>query len=216
MATATLLIPLVAPLQCWGLDSRFDHRHTAAEPSKSGVLGLLCAALGRDRAQPVADLAALRMGVRVDRPGVLVRDYHTALDVAAAAGGPLATVVSHRWYLADATFLCGLEGDAALLRVVHQALRAPRWPVFLGRKSCVPSVPLHLPGGLLPLPLEPALAAHPPLTAQAAAAQMHCVIEDPEGPQFRPDQPLGNFDNRHFGHRRVRTTFAPWNSPASS
>jgi len=48
------------------------------EPSKSGVVGLLCAALGRPRAADGSDLAALRMGVRVDREGVLKVDYQTA------------------------------------------------------------------------------------------------------------------------------------------
>ena len=58
----TLLLRLVGPMQSWGTTSRFDERDTQLEPSKSGVLGLICAALGRDRSEPVEDLAALRMG----------------------------------------------------------------------------------------------------------------------------------------------------------
>lgn len=77
----TLLMRLHGPLQSWGTTSRFDERDTQLEPSKSGVVGLLCAALGRDRAEPVDDLAALRMGVRVDREGVPMRDYQTATGV---------------------------------------------------------------------------------------------------------------------------------------
>ena len=74
----TLLLKLVAPMQSWGVQSNFTHRDTGFEPSKSGVIGLICAALGRDRAEPVDDLAALKMGVRVDRQGVVLKDYHTA------------------------------------------------------------------------------------------------------------------------------------------
>lgn len=65
----TLLIRLQGPLQSWGTRSRFDHRDTWPYPTKSGVVGLLAAALGRDRREDVSDLAALRMGVRVDRKG---------------------------------------------------------------------------------------------------------------------------------------------------
>lgn len=212
---ATLLIPLVGPLQSWGLDSRFDLRGTAAEPSKSAVLGLACAALGRDRNEPVEDLAALRHGVRVDRAGVLLRDYHTAIEVAAAGTTGLSTVVSERWYLADAAFLCGLEGDENLLSMLHAALADPRWPVFLGRKSCVPSLPLHLPGGLLAEGLEAALRAHPPLVRQGGDGPLRLLIEDSQGAQARPDAPTAPFARRQFGVRRVRTEYMSWNSHAS-
>ncbi|MEZ4540218.1 MAG: type I-E CRISPR-associated protein Cas5/CasD, partial [Chloroflexota bacterium] len=68
----TLLLQCVAPLQAWGTQSNFSVRDTGREPSKSGIVGLLCAALGRPRAEPVADLAGLRMGVRVDREGQIL------------------------------------------------------------------------------------------------------------------------------------------------
>ena len=43
---ATLLLRLAAPLQAWGADSKFETRKTNREPTKSGVIGLLAAALG--------------------------------------------------------------------------------------------------------------------------------------------------------------------------
>src|SRR5438874_2169794 len=80
-----LLLQLAAPMQSWGTQSRFSVRDTGLEPSKSGVIGLLCAALGKPRAEQASDgfptlaeLAALRMGVRVNREGVPKVDYHTA------------------------------------------------------------------------------------------------------------------------------------------
>ena len=157
----TLLLRLQGPLQSWGTTSRFDERDTQLEPSKSGVIGLLCAALGRDRAEPVDDLAALRMGVRVDREGVPMRDYQTATGVLIAASAKAdleRTVVSPRYYLADACFLVGLEGeDEPLLRQLHQALRQPVWPLALGRKSFAPAGPVYLPDGLVMQPLQAAL-----------------------------------------------------------
>ena len=75
---STLLLRLAAPMQAWGSDSRFEVRRTGREPTKSGVIGLLAAALGRSRADSVADLCRLRLGVRVDQEGRLLRDFHTA------------------------------------------------------------------------------------------------------------------------------------------
>ncbi len=46
MATRYLLLWLQAPLQSWGHDSKFGRRDTLNFPTKSGVLGLVCSALG--------------------------------------------------------------------------------------------------------------------------------------------------------------------------
>ncbi|MFE9796004.1 type I-E CRISPR-associated protein Cas5/CasD [Streptomyces goshikiensis] len=79
--THVLLIRLAGPLQSWGLVSRFTRRDTHSRPTKSAVIGLCAAALGLDRTADLAaedlPLAELRFGVRADRPGVPVRDYHT-------------------------------------------------------------------------------------------------------------------------------------------
>ena len=113
----TLLLRLKAPLQSWGMSSRFSIRDTGKEPSKSGVIGLLCAALGisRDEANTnnprFMELTKLRMGVRVLNEGVMQKDYHTAQNIAKADGGIKETELSTRWYLADADFLVGLESD---------------------------------------------------------------------------------------------------------
>ena len=74
---STLLLRLAAPLQAWGLDSKFNIRQTGNVPSKSGVTGMLAAALGRSRDESVEDLASLRFGIRVVREGKLICDYHT-------------------------------------------------------------------------------------------------------------------------------------------
>jgi CRISPR system Cascade subunit CasD len=209
--TATLLIPLEGPLQAWGLDSRFELRQTAAEPSKSGVIGMCCAALGRDRSEAIDDLAALLFGVRVDREGRLTRDFHTARDVIGASGNERRTVVSSRWYLADAAFIAGLQGPLPLLQAIHAALQKPHWPTHLGRRSCPPSVPPGS-GSVVPLPLEEALRLTEPFRPRKPLwptaptdKSVRLVLEDPLGPQARPDQPLAPFSERRFGMRRVRS-----------
>lgn len=212
----TLLLRLCGPMQSWGVQSRFTVRDTGLEPSKSGVVGLLCAALGIDRADDAAlqPLAALRMGIRADREGVLKMDYHTAKNVLKAGGGIKETEVSRRYYLADACFLAGLEGeDLLLLQRLHAALKNPVWPLFLGRKAFVPSEPPYLPDGLKEnTDLENALRAYPPLTGRLSSHQARLVLEDPVGYLVRPDQPL-SFGQRRFAQRRLVVRFMAWPIP---
>ncbi|MGL4734466.1 MAG: type I-E CRISPR-associated protein Cas5/CasD [Enterovibrio sp.] len=200
----TLLLRLQGPLQSWGTTSRFDERDTQLEPSKSGVLGLVCAALGRDRRESVDDLAALKMGVRVDQEGVVLRDYQTATGVISAAGkvDMKRTVVSPRYYLSDAAFLVGFEGDKALLEQIHQALKAPHWALSLGRKGCLPSPPVHLHDGLVDKDLQVALCGYPELVKGAGLRARRLLVEAAEG-TIRLDQPIAPFAERRFGPRFV-------------
>lgn len=46
MSNPYILLWFEAPLQSWGSDSKFGRRDTLAYPTKSGVLGLVCCALG--------------------------------------------------------------------------------------------------------------------------------------------------------------------------
>lgn len=206
-----LLLRLCGPMQSWGVQSRFSVRDTGLEPSKSGVIGLLCAALGRPRSAPLADLAALRMGVRVDREGRLAYDYHTAQNVYRAKGGsPKDTEPSTRYYLADACFLVGLQSeDAKLLQDLHSALHNPVWPLYLGRKAFVASEPPWLEDGVHPnTSLEEALRTYPRIGAARAkdSEQVRIVLEDDAGSEVRPDQPI-SFAERRFAPRRVSTFF---------
>lgn len=208
----TLLLELVAPMQSWGTTSRFDERDSQLEPSKSGVLGLICAALGRDRGEPVDDLARLRMGVRVDREGMLMRDYQTAQGVLIAGTGKPdreRTVVSPRFYLADAAFLVGLEGeDGALLARIAEALTRPRWPLALGRKAFPPSRPLVTDAtqAVVPAALEEALAQRARVAAprrEHLAQPVRLLLETHGVGSLRHDQPIAPFSTRQFGPRFV-------------
>ncbi|MBR4225897.1 MAG: type I-E CRISPR-associated protein Cas5/CasD [Candidatus Methanomethylophilaceae archaeon] len=150
---STLLLRLAAPLQAWGVSSKFNNRMTEPELSKSGVIGMIAAALGRRREDPIDDLAALRFGVRKDQVGTLVEDFHTA-----HGSGRNADFVTTRYYLSDAIFLVGLEGDGTLLSSIDTAVRNPAYPLFLGRRSCPPTGPLSL--GIVETDLEDSLRNH--------------------------------------------------------
>jgi CRISPR system Cascade subunit CasD len=226
----TLLMRLAAPMQSWGIQSDFTYRDTGLEPSKSGVIGLLCAALGkpRDEGHPdnhgkpaLAQLAQLRMGVRVDREGLLQRDYHTAKDVRKASGAKMTdtkdTELSERFYLADAAFLVGLEGDDLdLLRLLDNALRHPHWLLFLGRKAFVPGEPVWVENGVrenqtLEAALDPRACPRLRPPRQDDDERMRLVLEAKVGERgdlVRRDQPISFAKGRReFGARDLRISF---------
>jgi len=206
---STLLIRLVAPLQSWGTQSHFTNRDTGLEPSKSGVIGLICAALGRPRQAPLDDLIRLRMGVRLDRPGTIQRDFHIVQNVLLPKGNNTKdSIITNRYYLSDAAFLVGLEGELPLLEEIQQALKQPVWQLFLGRKAFPPALPIWMDDGLREdQDLLQALQAcdwvvtWPP---DKAPHQVLCVLEDRQGSQLRNDVPL-SFAGRTFGSRRIST-----------
>ncbi len=133
-----LVLRLAGPMQSWGSSSRFTRRSTEAFPTKSGIVGLLAAAQGRRRTDPIEDLANLRMAARVDQPGELLRDFHTAHREGTSM--PL----SDRFYRADAVFVAFVEGPDELIEGLAEAVRRPVFPLYLGRRSCPPTMPLFL------------------------------------------------------------------------
>lgn len=159
MEAYCLVLRLAAPLQSWGGQTDFNRRETLSEPTRSGVIGLLAAAQGRRRGDPIEDLVGLRFGVRVDQPGSLLRDYHTVSDFRgvpllkaelSAKGAqkrtspPKYTAVTQRYYLQDAIFVAGVQGPHDLLAGLVEAVRQPTFPLALGRRACVPTQPLVL------------------------------------------------------------------------
>lgn len=213
---SVLLLRLCGPMQSWGVQSRFSIRDTGLEPSKSGAIGLLCAALGRHRAAPIDDLARLTMAVRVDQEGQLRYDYHTAMDVMRSSGGNKPTEPSRRYYLADAKFLVGFASeDDRLLQTLHEKLRNPVWELFLGRKSFVPSEPVWLedgikPGDTLRDVLQHFPSLRPPSKQKGFLEKerlVRLVMEDSGGVEARPDQPISfALGQRRFAMRRVTTS----------
>jgi CRISPR system Cascade subunit CasD len=210
----TLLMRMRAPMMSWGDHSRFTIRDTRREPTKSAVIGLLCATLGRPRWEPVHDLAALKMGVRVDREGVMLCDYHTIMDSIKSSGSKGDTVLSDRYYMADADYLVGLEGDRSLLETLDAALESPCWQLYFGRKSFVPSCPVRVDRGISESELANALKDFQsyPIRLQnlskleSKEPKLRCVLEVENSLDARRDVPL-DWQKRLFGSRCVETKY---------
>jgi len=196
----TLLLRLEGPMQSWGYRSRFDYRDTALEPTRSGVIGLICAAMGIARGEDISRFDPIRMGVRVDKQGKLERDYHTALDVIKADGSGKDTVVSYRDYLADASFSVGLESsDRTLLDKIAEALQSPIWPLFLGRKA----FPLAVPPVRFSDTAKPGTLEEHLLSGES---NKRVVLETVDGERTQHDWPLC-FGERRFKPRSIHTQF---------
>lgn len=228
-----LLLRLTAPMQSWGVMSRFSRRDTGKEPSKSGVVGLLCAALGisRDEANTenplFAELIKLKMGVIVLREGILQSDYHTAQNIAIASGGTKKpTELSTRFYLADADFVVALENEnQETLKIIQTALLNPKWQLFLGRKAFAPAAPVYFREGIITTEklledflqsreLKEILDKYDDEFGKRSFdlnGKTRLIIESDEGSETRQDVPL-SFAARRFTNRRVKTEFIKTNN----
>ena len=153
----TLFLRLEGPLQSWGERARWSVRDTAPEPTKSGVIGLLACALGWNLDDDLRLLSSkIRMGVRCDRPGTRLVDYHTVGGgygdkpmMLTAEGKPKYTSskmphteITYRAYLSDASFFIAIQSDEQTIAHLEHAIQNPVWPFYLGRKSCPPSQPV--------------------------------------------------------------------------
>ncbi len=167
MSDPYLLLWLEGPLQSWGCDSRFDRRDSLPFPTKSGVIGLVCAALGAggEQRELLARLSSLDMQVlsfsRIDSKGgikprePLLRDFHMvgsgyddadpwqSLLIPKTSEGKKAVgggaKMTYRYYLQDAMFAVLLQAPGDMALDIAAALQNPHWDLCLGRKNCAPT-----------------------------------------------------------------------------
>lgn len=197
MDPRTLVLRLAGPLQSWGSSSQYNRRETDLRPSKSGVFGLLAAAQGLRRTDPIEQLLGLTMAVRVDQPGALRRDYHTVSDLRrtpllSANTNPRGqqkptspkkyTHVTQRYYLEDACFVVAVRGDADFVHHLAACVRRPAFPLALGRRSCAPTQPIAIPNVAEPVWDEDLLEVMSLVPWMASPAHQHRRSRSASGP----------------------------------
>lgn len=158
--TDYLLLRLYGPLASWGEIAVGELRHSAVHPSRSALLGLLGAALGVTRSDTAGQQAlngGYRFGIKMESVGMPLRDYHT-VQVGVPprkfqfrsrrqelAADKVDTILSTREYRCDSLAVVAVDalpGAPADLARLAEALRQPHFPLYLGRKSCPPALPL--------------------------------------------------------------------------
>lgn len=157
-----LYLRLYGPLQSWGSNSIFWRRTKELHPTKSGVIGLIFCALGLEGAQSKAlhewsntsqvvyeigenetdtieDFHMVGNGYSEDDPWELECIPKKSNGQKAQNGGVRLT---RRKYLQDAKFAVLQEIPEGWETEIIEGFRNPRWDIYLGRKSCVPSIPV--------------------------------------------------------------------------
>lgn len=161
MTSQYLLFQLHGPLASWGEIAVGELRGSADHPTRSALLGLVAAALGISRSEEAQQLRLQRsygVGVRVDRAGTLLIDYHSTQVPKNPSSrdqytrreelraGELTAILSRRSYYEDAVYTAALWVDVDdppwSLEDLKAALLAPRFILYLGRRSCPLALPL--------------------------------------------------------------------------
>lgn len=213
-----LALMLDAPLMSWGFASRFQRRTTGIHPTRSGILGMLCAALGAVRGstaerQWLARFESLRLTVLAiprqpegcHQPLEIQRleDYHTVSGTRSAENRiKKDAVLTHRQYLLDAKFGVILAGSSATLEPVAEALRNPRWGVWFGRKCCLPAAPVLRGDGVVATPDEALAALGLAGRNLAEFARVQDAASFADGTDTLMDAPV-SFLTREFKPRRI-------------
>lgn len=217
-------------MQSWGSVAVDPRRPTDSYPRASAVTGLLANALGwrhRDAERITRLQDSLDYAVREDRQPARMWDYQTA-DLSKLSGwtrwGPekpgggsaAGTHILNKEYLADALFTVALGlTDAAPvgLEDVERALLHPARPLFLGRKSCIPSGPIFVgrveaPSARAALQAMP-LVAVPPPSDEGLRVWFDAAGEEHDGSTRevwdRRNYVTGRFDRvRHIDESRMQ------------
>lgn len=164
-AVEVLVLRLQAPLMSFGGVAVDEIRPTREMPGRSLLTGLLGNALGwhhRDSEALQRLQQRLVYAVRQDDPGQYLEDFHTvdlgqsflsrgwttrgAPEGRGSGSATSGTHIRQLHYLADAAYTVALTLSPAeeqpTLEALHAALARPARPLFLGRKTCLPSRPL--------------------------------------------------------------------------
>lgn len=148
----TMFLRLESHMQSYPMAERYEFVMTSGWPTKSAVIGMIAAAFGIRRGKsrgPLAELNRLLMGVRIDRPGEYLEDFQMCRAPLIMAEGGIKTSgegkakkatgkYTIRTYLTNASFLVVLQGDDGLITEAAKAVRDPNFPLYLGRRSCIP------------------------------------------------------------------------------
>ena len=151
---------LAAPMASFGSYAGHERRGSELVPLRSAVLGLVGAAIGIDRsdADGQSDLRRYSVAVQSFQSSVPTRDYHTVQTVPTSkarrpnsrrsalerAGRDVNTIITIRDYRCDVLIGAALWGDGQWsLNRIADCLRNPKFPLYLGRKSCPLAGPLN-------------------------------------------------------------------------
>lgn len=150
------------------LGAGYQNPGSQSAPTKSAVVGMLAAALGRTKSDSITDLNQLLIGTCTTNAGVLHTRFGTITGASQLEGGIRSNpLIRKKGYFQAATLGPGdsylvrhivafQSEDEMFVQELLKALTAPVFPVFVGRANCRPAEPMPL--GYLEGTLEDAFA----------------------------------------------------------
>jgi CRISPR system Cascade subunit CasD len=151
-------LTLEGAFQAWGVPSEYEHRGTSYYPTARGIVGMIGCCLGIPRGDKELEnlQSVLKISSEVNHDendnklsGMILTDYQTVskkdgskLNSANGGTGESYNLVLRKAYLNDASFSVLIEGPDELVQKIYDALLDPVWIPYLGRKNCMPTVPL--------------------------------------------------------------------------
>lgn len=196
-----LYLRLAAPLQSWAATrTTGNYVYTERWPTRTGLLGMLAAALGAPRGRWPDWLAKVDLATRADKPGTVTDDFQTigprdedlpyqrrmyrilsgrrwSSKAIFTPDGQNLTSVVHRTFLSGAEFLVRVRAGEHHDEIAC-ALRRPVFSPYLGKRAFAPVMPFFLGEG------EDDMIARMPATAEAHA-QNHASTSNDHGLQLR-------------------------------
>ena len=225
------VIRIAGPMLTWPSPSKYRFRQTEAGPTLSAIQGLLASAMGvvRDQARP-AWIENMSVAIRLDRPGSVIRDYHTINPVKRTAYRQLSRhdqlklrmvvkgngadhrspVITERYYRQDQAILLFFDDPSGN---AFQAFTNPKFALYAGRKACVLSFPFLL--GRTLGSLEHALISVPSVTP-ANQNYLEAVLFAPpteltryKETVSRPERPAGRVGENYLMQERYTVLVNP-------
>ena len=161
----TIMLHLCAPLQSYGFKDYFEYRKTCLEPTKSAIAGMIACAGGIPRKDPRIKEIEQSITIKTKAyelprflgdlrekttPPTIIRDYQIARGT---DENPIwqeekkkrkTPLVITKEYIADTYFRIWVTGEDKTMKKYALWLDDPKWPLYLGRKCCIPSIPIFL------------------------------------------------------------------------
>ncbi len=139
-STLKTLVLKTEGMSAYGLQTFDVHRRVSHFPTRSAVIGLLGAALGisRDNHQQLHQLSQqLSIAVQVNQTGTKISDYHTVQNFRSPLGKIQKGVKpTYRDYWCDSEHIFAITAKSEVIDKLTQAVKAPVFTLFQGRKSC--------------------------------------------------------------------------------
>lgn len=134
-------------MSAYGLQTFDVHRKVNHFPTRSGIVGLLGAAIGitRDRHKELVVLSQqIKVAVQVNDCGEKMVDYHTVQDFRSPHGKiqKNQTKPTYREYWCDSEHTFAITGAHDVIDRLAGGVKSPSFTLFQGRKCCPLTRPL--------------------------------------------------------------------------